>query len=376
MRTISVEVMSVIQSSTTTVQHGTNIFYDTEVLVIVHRAKSYESGLVATKVWCWRGKECHYGEREEKKIGELARRYGTSAELVSQQREPSELVHIIGGQLAIRQGTRAHWSPENTAMHVVRSSNGQMLIDEIDLNIRNLCSGYSYCVCILDNIYVWYGCGSVLTERTATLKYAQGMAAKGTSVVELTEGENDADDEMFWMVVGDSDSYAKADYWKWRSTTVPSEPRCWAVDVANSDISIRLIPVVSAETIQQESVYIIDCSWEFFVLVGKDARAKRPDITLAITTAMAMTDLLATSKPFLPTVHVLIIPTRLPLDMRHAFRDLDESTLNGGFIPDHMNILSTTEAIEHLRTSSWDRSALKDHTMLPLGLDSSHVPLP
>lgn len=82
-----------------------------------------------------------------------------------------------------------------------------------------------------------------------------------------------------------------------------------------------------------------------------------------------MTDLLATSKPFLPTVHVLIIPTQLPLDMRHAFRDLDESTLvslrnccesdsltapvlheqNGGFIPDHMNILSTTEAIEHVR---------------------------
>lgn len=41
-----------------------------------------------------------------------------------------------------------------------------------------------------------------------------------------------------------------------------------------------------AETVQQESVYIIDCCWEFFVLVGKDARAKRSDITLGIDTAM------------------------------------------------------------------------------------------
>ena len=41
-----------------------------------------------------------------------------------------------------------------------------------------------------------------------------------------------------------------------------------------------------AETAQQESVYIIDCFWEFFVLVGKDARAKRSDITLGINAAM------------------------------------------------------------------------------------------
>ncbi|KIJ67651.1 hypothetical protein HYDPIDRAFT_84915 [Hydnomerulius pinastri MD-312] len=375
MRTISVEVMSVIQASTTPIQRDTNIFYDGEVLLIVHRAKSRESGLVATKVWCWRGRKSHYGEREERKIGELARRYGTSAEPVYQQRESPELVHVLGGQLAIRQGTRAHWSSENTAMHVVRSSNGQLLIDETDLNIRSLCSGYSYCVSILDNIYVWYGCGSIPAERSAALEYARGIAVKGTSVVELTEGENDADDEMFWMIVGDSDSYAKADYWRWRSASVPSEPRCWVVDVGNEEAPIRAVLTVSAETVLQECVYIIDCSWEFFVLVGKDARAKRSDITLAINTAMAMTKFVAASRPFSPTVHVLVIPTQLPLDMRLAFRNLDESTLNGGFIPDHMNILSTTEAIEHLRTSSWEKSALKDHTMLPLGLDSSHVPL-
>ncbi|KAH0827451.1 hypothetical protein J3R83DRAFT_4139 [Lanmaoa asiatica] len=347
LRMVSVEVMSVVHTSAVPVQRDTNIFYDAEVLVIVHRAKSRESGLVATKVWCWKGKKCHFGEKEEKKVGELARRYGTSADVVDQQRESAELVYVLGGQLAIRQGTRAHWSSENTAMHVVRSNDGHTLIDEIDLNIRNLCSGYSYCISILDNIYVWHGCGSVAAERTAALRYAQDMAAKGTLVKELMEGENDGDDEMFWMVVGDSESYAKADYWRWRSSVVPSEPRCWLVDVANPEVPIRPVPTVFAETVQQETVYIIDCSWEFFVLVGKDARAKRSDITLAINTAMAMAPLVAASKPFSPTVHVLILPTQLPLDMRHAFRNLDEFALNGGFVPDHMNILSTSEAIDH-----------------------------
>ena len=40
-----------------------------------------------------------------------------------------------------------------------------------------------------------------------------------------------------------------------------------------------------------------------------------------------MAPLVAASKPFSPTVHVLILPTQLPLDMRHAFRNLDEMAL-------------------------------------------------
>ena len=79
LRTISVEVMSVVHTSAVPVQRDTNIFYDAEVLVIVHRAKSRESGLVATKVWCWKGKKCHFEEREVKKVNELAKRYGTAA---------------------------------------------------------------------------------------------------------------------------------------------------------------------------------------------------------------------------------------------------------------------------------------------------------
>lgn len=42
-------------------------------------------------------------------------------------------------------------------------------------------------------------------------------------------------------------------------------------------------------------------------------------------TCQAMAKSVTISKPFSPTVHVLVIPTQLPLDMRHAFRDLDES---------------------------------------------------
>jgi len=79
--TISVEVLSINDGNVIPVLRDTDIFYDTEALAIVHRAKSRENGLVSTKVWCWRGKKCQFGERGEKKAGELARRYGS--ELVS-----------------------------------------------------------------------------------------------------------------------------------------------------------------------------------------------------------------------------------------------------------------------------------------------------
>lgn len=43
------------------------------------------------------------------------------------------MVQVLGRKLMTRQGTRAHWSAENTTMHLVRFLNGVVLIDEMDL---------------------------------------------------------------------------------------------------------------------------------------------------------------------------------------------------------------------------------------------------
>lgn len=51
---------------------------------------------------------------------------------------------------------------------------------------------------------------------------------KGSSVIELSEGEDDSD-EMFWMILGDEE-YAKADYWKWRRTASVQDPQAWRID--------------------------------------------------------------------------------------------------------------------------------------------------
>jgi hypothetical protein len=75
---ISVDVMAVTGSTANSISHNMNIFYDTEILAIVYRSKSKSKGLVSTQVWGWRGKRSQVGEREERKLQELAKRYGTA----------------------------------------------------------------------------------------------------------------------------------------------------------------------------------------------------------------------------------------------------------------------------------------------------------
>ena len=74
---ISLEVMSIVGSLITSITHETNVFYDSEILAIIHRSKTKSSGLVGTKVWGWYGAKSKAGEREGRKLQELAWRYNT-----------------------------------------------------------------------------------------------------------------------------------------------------------------------------------------------------------------------------------------------------------------------------------------------------------
>ncbi|PCH43910.1 hypothetical protein WOLCODRAFT_138664 [Wolfiporia cocos MD-104 SS10] len=370
-QTISVEVMSVVGNSATAINQNTHIFYDSETLAVIHRAKSRSTGLASTKVWAWRGKNGKIGEREEKKLHELARRYGTTLVMVHQYCEPDDFVIVLGGQLVTRQGTRTHWSSENTAMHLIRTIGRSTFVDEVDLNIKNLCSAFSYCASLLGTFYVWYGCGSVESERRVARDYALSLASAPSAVVELTEGESD-DDEMFWMILGDGD-YAKADYWRWRSSATQLNPRVWSVGAVKGDNAIAVVPHLATHPTVHDLVHIVDCIWEFFVLIGSEARGKRNDIRLALSVATRMSELTASSRPFAPTVHVLILPSQIPTDLRLHFRDLDETELNQGNVPDHMNLIPAGEATEHLRRTTWGKTATQDPTMLPLGVHTSDL---
>lgn len=95
--------MSVTGAASTGLKEDTNVFYDVETLAIVLRVKLKSSGLVETKLWGWQGRRSQIGEREQRKLKDMARHYGTRLCPVQQGCEPPELVHALGGQLVTRQ---------------------------------------------------------------------------------------------------------------------------------------------------------------------------------------------------------------------------------------------------------------------------------
>ncbi|KAL5524000.1 hypothetical protein ACEPAG_8173 [Sanghuangporus baumii] len=368
--TVSVEVLDVAGGSSMEITKGPDnvyVFYEAEVLAIVHRAKSRSSGLVATKVWAWIGRKAGVGEREEKKLQELAKRYGTVLLRCDQCAEPQELVNVLGGILVIRQGQRSLWSAENTTMHVVRSSAGVILIDEVDLNVRNLCSGFSYCISLLDTLWVWYGCGSILAERNAALRYAQTLCSgnDGKEVVEVEEGN---EDEMFWMFLGEN-GYASADYWKWRKNESAINVRFWRVNCANTGSEVKELEAFPSPSEVSESILVVHLAYEIFTLIGSAARGQRRNIKLGLTLAQELSSHTARSKPFRPPVHVLIFPSQVPLDLQAAVRGLDVEAIHTATeLPNHMNLLTLSDAWKQLQQRDWDEKELEDGSMMPLGL--------
>jgi hypothetical protein len=226
------------------------------------------------------------------------------------------------------------------------------------------------------------------------LQYARGLEKGGLPAIELSEGGND-DDEMFWIILG-NEEFANADYWKWRATSAVVDPHIWRVDGEDlvchkyretshgwRSLTLQIIPVDSFSYERQihSSVYIIDCVWELYIVVGRDARSQKRDITFAISVASVyfiyflmphvlklgqeLSTRIAPERPFTPTVHVLVLPTQLPQDLRINLRGLDEQLLvrsctllpsisihkcsqNNGDTPDYMNILSDTDALNHV----------------------------
>ncbi|KAJ3989957.1 hypothetical protein F5890DRAFT_977989 [Lentinula detonsa] len=354
--TVSVEVMVISGNNATVLSRETNVFHDAEVLAIVHRSKSKSSGLVSTVVWGWFGKNCAASDLEQRKLEELSKRYGTTVITVEQYAEPLDMLRVLGNCLVVRQGKREHWSADNTAMHVVRSRRGIVFIDELELNVRNLCSGFSYCLTVLETIYVWYGCGSVASERKAALAYGHSL---GANVVELQEGQDNGD-EMFWMILGD-DAFANADYWHWRPSTADITPRIWKV----SEQTVQPVEFLKAIPIM---VHLIDCVWEFFVVVGSEARAQRQNIRISLHVASELVKRVAWRRPYTPPIHVVVLPSQLPLDLKIHLRELDESSINPQGVPEHMNLLTVHEAYDHIRRTSWERFSLRDPLMLPLGI--------
>ena len=101
--------------------------------------------------------------------------------------------------------------------------------------MSSLCSGFSFCISLLDKIWVWHGRGSVVSQREAAMKYARALLIDAKSIVEMEEGK---EDQLFFMFLG-KDDYACADYWRWKTEDLPeNEVRIWEIRTFDNDLKV------------------------------------------------------------------------------------------------------------------------------------------
>lgn len=75
-------------------------------------------------------------------------------------------------------------------------------------------------------MYIFHGRGATSSERREAVRYATFLISDDTIPTEFEETE---EDEMFAMILGD-DTYAMADFWKYRNAHGPCDTELFRVD--------------------------------------------------------------------------------------------------------------------------------------------------
>jgi hypothetical protein len=152
---------------------------------------------------------------------------------------------------------------------------------------------------MIGSVYVFHGRGSSEAERTQSRKYADSLVLPGVTPVVF---EEDQEDEMFAMMLGE-ESHAMADFWKYRNLVDDCVADLYRIDGSAKPIvrlslrsyswsntrclteQIQQLGEVAAECIDPSAVFVLDGTFELFVLVGSDARGSRRDIRTALSLA-------------------------------------------------------------------------------------------
>ncbi|TNY23317.1 hypothetical protein DMC30DRAFT_444549 [Rhodotorula diobovata] len=327
-----------------------HMLFSSEVVGIVYRAAApagadEDEDAVLTRTWVWRGRDAQPTPRTEERIARLAEKTGTRPVEVQAGKEGAELAEAFAGQLTVCRGRRDDFDHLAAHMFLVQSHDGAAFVEEADVSIRTLCSGYATVFSSLGEVYAWLGEGSTDLERHTACEFAESLA-DGRSVAVLAEGEETA---LFWhQLAADAGAeYASAHYWRYRSI----HPQTASL-VRFSPSGSTPFSLVPSLELSPSHVSLLDGGFaEHWVVVPEAVLAdKKGDVELALEAAEKLSAKweergFGARTPF----HVLLTPSLIPRDLPFLSRSLDFSPLNdGAATPRKMRVYTAQEAREEL----------------------------
>lgn len=78
LKRISIDVFTVSGGQAMVVPNSPCLVYESELIAVVQRVRNEGNGLISNKVWGWYGRKAQLGAKDETKLAELAKQYGTS----------------------------------------------------------------------------------------------------------------------------------------------------------------------------------------------------------------------------------------------------------------------------------------------------------
>ncbi|GAA5891313.1 hypothetical protein JCM8208_002582 [Rhodotorula glutinis] len=325
-----------------------HMLFESEVVGVVYRAAAEGEGEgddegILTRTWVWRGRDAQETARTEERIARLAEKTATKPVEVRSEAEGAELAEAFAGQLTVCRGARDSFDHLAQRMFSVQSHDDAVFVEEADVSIRTLCSGYATVFSSLGEVYAWLGQGSTDLERHAACEFAESLA-DGRSVEVLAEGEETA---LFWhQLAADGAEYANAHYWRYR----PHHPQSASV-VRFSPSGTDRFALLPTPTLSPDHVSLLDAGFaeSWVVVPDKVLAEKKGDVELALEAAEKLAAKWEERGFGARTpLHVLLTPSLLPRDLPFLSRSLDLSALSAGTKPRKMRVYTAQEARDEL----------------------------
>ncbi|KAL1954806.1 hypothetical protein VTO42DRAFT_710 [Malbranchea cinnamomea] len=336
-----------------------NMYLCVHVFEVAGRTKT-------TQVHLWCGDGVSEASLEDAQLfaRKAARENGTKLEILRQGKETSSFIQALGGIIITRRGSSSRAS--SSYMLCCRRHLDQISFDEVNLDPRQLCSGYPFIISSNSGkLYVWQGKGSGADELGCARLIGMDIGST-RDIEEVAEGEEPAEFfEAFPDTTGPT-PYQSADYWRLKPSSHKYSNRLFRIDhsqgqrfVASfwnrrgassptrSNSVVQEIEPFCQRDLEPGHIYVLDAFFEIYVIVGEQAHTRSAELATALIFAQEY-GILAVSeqdRPFMPKSSVLL--DGITDECKRAFRKWDEK--HGSSHPKPITVLPLDAAIEAIR---------------------------
>ena len=262
------------------------VLYEGSMYVCVHLFEAQESNHSEVYLWC--GDDVPEAALDDAQLfaRKVARDQSCKLEVIRQGKERLRFIQALGGIMITRRGSSSRSTSSALYMLCGRKHLGQMVFDEVDYSLRNLCSGFPFVISApFGKLYLWKGKGSGPEETGAARLISMDLGLTG-EFEEVQEGEEP--ESFFDDFAGSNETSAllTSDYWtlkpkydhyRTRLLRVDHElgqpPRFWMRRPGSGSPTVRPNDTVQEiepfryKDLTDKDVYVLDTFFEIYVYV-------------------------------------------------------------------------------------------------------------